>query len=105
MRRAKLTASLSAFAMLSLFSGSAIAGEVTGRGDQIDAPGASICKFSGLNDGEDPPGRTQSFGQNVRNGYPLADPVDPTSLDPDGGFQLHPGWFCNATNVDPPEEG
>lgn len=80
--------------------GTAMAGEVTGKGEQIDAPGKSICKFSGQNDGEDPPGRVQSFGQNVANDYPEGDPVDPTSHDPDGGFNLHPGWFCNPGNVD-----
>ncbi len=76
----------------------ATAGEVTGKGDQIDAPGKSVCRFSGQNDGDDPPGRTQSFGQNVANGYPSNNPVDPTSLDPDGGFQRHPGWACNPNN-------
>ena len=103
MTKGKFKATLAALAIASMGSTPAFAGEVTGTGAPIDAGGRSICKFSGLNDGLPPPGRTQSFGHNVVNGYPLHDPVDPTSHDPDGGFNLHPGWYCNPNNVDASE--
>ena len=73
----------------------AMDGEVTGKGEQVDANGVSICKFSGQNDGEDPPGRVQSYGQDV-----VADLADPTDFDPDDPFSLHPGWFCDPNNFD-----
>ena len=73
----------------------AMAGEVTGNGEQVDANGRSICKFSGQNDGEDPPGRVQSYGQDVVAGL-----ADPTDFDPDDPFNLHPGWFCDPNNFD-----
>ncbi|MEO5577562.1 MAG: hypothetical protein ABIR25_00740 [Sphingomicrobium sp.] len=75
----------------------AIAGEVTGNGKDIDVNGRSICAFSGQNDGNPPPGRTQSFGQNVSN-----DRLDPRNFDPDfeGPFHPYPGWACNPNNVD-----
>lgn len=73
----------------------ALAGEVTGNGEQVDANGRSICKFSGQNDGDDPPGRVQSYGQDVRTGR-----ADPTDFDPDDPFSLHPGWFCDPNNFD-----
>jgi hypothetical protein len=40
----------------------AVAGEVTGNGKDTAAPdnASSICAFSGQNDGNPPPGRTQS---------------------------------------------
>jgi hypothetical protein len=86
---------LAATAIVALAAAPALAGEVTGTGEQVDSPGRSICKFSGQNDGEPPLGNTQSFGQNVREGR-----NDPTDFDPDGGFQEHPGWFCNPNNFD-----
>lgn len=51
-------------------SGAAFAGEVTGNGKATGAPAHanSICAFSGQNDGNPPPGRTQSYGQDVREG-------------------------------------
>jgi len=54
--------------------GAAFAGEVNGNGDPTAAPehANSICAYSGQNDGNPPPGRTQSFGQNVKAG--IADP-------------------------------
>jgi hypothetical protein len=78
----------------------ALAGEVTGNGKKEDfAQGRSPCKFSGLNDipegdhEEGPAGRTQNYGhgENIW--------AEPGSLDPHGGFQLHPGWLCNPTNT------
>ena len=73
----------------------ASAGEVTGKGEQVDANGRSICKFSGQNDGEEPHGRVQSYGQDVTE-----DRADPTDYDPDDPFSLHPGWFCDPNNFD-----
>jgi hypothetical protein len=64
--------------MMTLGATAALAGEVTGNGKSTAAPShaKSICAFSGQNDDPDgndpangPPGRTQSFGQDVRNGY------------------------------------
>lgn len=81
----------------------AFAGEVTGNDKDIDPPGRSICKFSGQNDGNPPPGRTQSFGQSVANDYtdPFGNDIDPTSMDPKSeGLLYHPGSFCNPNNVD-----
>ncbi len=79
-------------------SAAASAGEVTGNGKKTDQnQGRSICSFSGLNDGNPPPGRTQSFGQNVSN-----DRLDPRNFDPDyeGPFHPYPGWACNPNNID-----
>jgi hypothetical protein len=69
-----------AIGVVGLGAGSAFAGEITGNGKYIagspDAPlhGQSECAFSGLDDpdvdpetGEDDFGRTQSWGQIVRN--------------------------------------
>jgi len=55
-------------------AGSAFAGEVTGNGKPTGAPehSNSICSYSGQNDGNPPPGRVQSYGQDVRAGR--ADP-------------------------------
>lgn len=89
------------FAVAFTVGAPAVAGEVTGNGDQIDSPGASICKFSGQNDGNLPAGRTQSFGQNVREGR-----LDPRDFDPDydGPFgplaSRYPGFACNPNNFD-----
>ena len=92
---------LAAFSLIALAT-PALAGEVTGNGAKDDfSQGRSICKFSGLNDipggdeTEGPAGHTQSFGQDVSMGL-----TDPTSLDPDGDLQTHPGWFCNPNNFD-----
>ena len=86
---------VAAAAVLGLSTAPAIAGEVTGTGEQVDANGRSICKFSGQNDGEPPFGRVQSYGQDVSQGR-----ADPTDFDPDDTFNLHPGWFCNPENFD-----
>jgi hypothetical protein len=45
-------------------AGMAMAGEVNGNGKELPLKGASICKFSGLNDEitADEPTRTQSYG-------------------------------------------
>ena len=86
---------IAAAGLIAIGSAPAIAGEVTGEGGQVDANGRSICKFSGLNDGEDPPGRVQSYGQDVRVGQ-----AAPNEFDPDDPFSLHPGWFCDPNNFD-----
>ena len=91
--RLKMLGSLAAIAAFG--SVPAVAGEVTGGDEQVDANGRSICKFSGQNDGEDPPGRVQNYGQDVREGR-----ATPTEFDPDDPFSLHPGWFCNPNNFD-----
>jgi hypothetical protein len=82
-------------------STAALAGEVNGstKNPKEDySRGLSFCKFSGLNDdplGEDPtqgpPGRVQSFGQDVRSGA-----IDPRDFNP--------GFACNPnSNPLPPE--
>jgi hypothetical protein len=77
MRRYLLVVALAAV-MLIASAGAAFAGEATGNGtggpDGDGVTGApansnSICSFSGQNDGNPPPGRVQSFGQNVKNGH------------------------------------
>ena len=82
---------LASLACIGLMSAPAIAGEVNGskKNPKEDfSEGASICKFSGLNDvpegdpEQGPPGRTQSFGQDVAKWG--ADPRD-----------FNPGDICN----------
>jgi hypothetical protein len=97
----KLWPAACALALVSL-AGAAIAGEVTGNQKKEDfSQGSSICKFSGLNDipqgdpEEGPAGRTQNYGHDGADLW-----ADPNSLDPDGGFQMHPGWLCNPSNLD-----
>jgi len=83
--------------VLSLGAGAVFGGEITGNGKSLEPlHGRSICAYSGLNDdplGSDPtngpPGRTQSFGQDVRNGY-----IDP--------HLFNPGDACNP-NIEFPE--
>ncbi len=72
-----LLAALCAAVIAALSAGPAFAGEVTGNGKDTQGPAHanSICSFSGQNDdpsgtqGEGPGGRTQSYGQDVRNGF------------------------------------
>ena len=76
---AKFGLAVSAAAIvLSLTVGAALAGEITGNGKTLEPLHAkSICAYSGQNDdptGIDPehngpPGRTQSYGQDVRKGF------------------------------------
>ncbi|HET7727871.1 MAG TPA: hypothetical protein VFK54_11175 [Candidatus Limnocylindrales bacterium] len=77
---------------LSLTAGAAFAGEVTGKGKPTpiaEYRAASICSFSGYNDGHPPPGRTaahvQSWGQ-----IPKA-VRDVIALEGE-----HPGDACNG---------
>jgi hypothetical protein len=75
-RKALLAGALGALAFSGLTAGAASAGEVTGNGKPTAGPkhANSICVFSGQNDdptgtqGEGPGGRTQSYGQDVKNG-------------------------------------
>lgn len=62
-RRYAVTSAVAA-ALLALGAASASAGEVSGNGKELPLRGASICKFSGLNDEITPeePTRTQSYG-------------------------------------------
>ena len=58
---------LCAVAVAAVGAGSAFAGEVTGKGKPTPIAGyqaASICSFSGQNDGEPPAGRTAAHVQN-----------------------------------------
>ena len=88
--RKKLAAAVGAVALVLVTATPALAGEVTGSGKSLEPlHGRSICAYSGLNDdpaGIDPengpPGRTQSYGQDVRNG----------SANPQ---QFNPGDACN----------
>jgi hypothetical protein len=62
---------------LSLTAGAAFAGEITGNGKTLEPLHAhSICAYSGQNDdptgidpNNGPPGRVQSYGQDVRAGF------------------------------------
>ena len=74
--RLGLAVSVAAVA-LSLTAGAAFAGEITGNGKTLEPLHAnSICAYSGQNDDptginpeNGPPGRTQSYGQDVRKGF------------------------------------
>lgn len=71
--------------VLSLSAGAALAGEITGTGQTLEPLHAnSICAYSGLNDdptgidpNNGPPGRTQSYGQDVKLGF-----FDPSVFNP-----------------------
>jgi ABC-type transport system substrate-binding protein len=76
MRRFGVAVSV-ATVVLSLTASAALAGEITGNGKTLEPLHAhSICAYSGLNDdptgidpNNGPPGRVQSFGQDVRAGF------------------------------------
>jgi hypothetical protein len=71
--------------ILSLTAGAALGGEITGNGKSLEPLHAnSICAYSGLNDDptginpeNGPPGRVQSYGQDVRKGL-----IDPKAFNP-----------------------
>jgi hypothetical protein len=107
-----LGAIFAAAVVAGLGASTASAGEVTGNCNNAPnakakdnckddfSQGASICKFSGQNDYPDgsqsgPPGRTQTYGQDVRAGS--ADPrtENPGKVD---GLTFHPGYACNPNN-------
>ncbi len=89
----------SAGVALVLAAGSATAREVTGNGKPTQGPAHanSICAFSGQNDSPTDPfpegGRTQNFGQLVRQGV----------IQPSNGFS--PGDACNPHAAPPPPPG
>ena len=62
--RRAIAATVCAAAMTAFGSGVAFAGEVNGNGKELPLKGASICKYSGLNDeiNAEEPTRTQSYG-------------------------------------------
>lgn len=75
-----------AMLLLAISAGSVLGGEVNGKIEPIAGPANanSICVFSGQNDdpmgldpANGPAGRTQSFGQDVRNGF-----IDPREFNP-----------------------
>jgi hypothetical protein len=99
-----LAVAVCAAAAMGIGANAAFAGEVTGNGKDTAGPANanSICVFSGQNDdpqGLDPengpPGRTQSYGQDVKMGL-----ADPSTENPgkvgQGEFTLHPGFACNG---------
>jgi hypothetical protein len=107
-----LGAIVAASVVAGLGASAASAGEVTGNCNNASnakakanckddfSQGASICKFSGQNDYPDgsqsgPPGRTQTYGQDVKAGR-----LDPSAENPGkvDGFTLHPGYACNPNN-------
>ena len=83
-KRSWLVAALCAVAFAAVSASSAFAGEVTGNGKPTGAPANSnsICSYSGQNDGHPPPGRTQTFGQNVKAGR-----ADPHAFNPGDACQ------------------
>ena len=89
-KRSARAVAICAAAVMGFGANAAFAGEVTGNGKPTQGPAHanSICTFSGQNDdptgtqGEGPGGRTQSFGQDVRNGF-----IDPR--------EFNPGDACN----------
>ena len=89
----KIATAIAAALMLTSLTGPTLAGERTGTGAPTPLAGASICQFSGLNDDPNaqppfpngPPGRTQSYGQDVAN----------WGADPTTDKVVHPGNLCN----------
>ena len=89
----KTIGTIAAGLMMASLSGAATAGERTGTGAPTPLKGASICQFSGLNDDPNaeepfpngPPGRTQSYGQDVAK----------WGADPRNNKIVHPGNLCN----------
>jgi hypothetical protein len=93
-KRQRFAVAICAAAVMAVGANAALAGEVTGSGQNIDQnQGVSWCSFSGLNDdplGLDPEngpgGQSQSFGQDVKLG--LADP-----------HESNPGVACNPNRT------
>ena len=89
----RLVFALCAVVLAAVSASTAFAGEVTGSGANEDQnQGKSWCSFSGLNDGEPPPGVAQSYGQDVSAGR-----VDP-HVKEEG-----PGVLCNPQNSPLPD--
>jgi hypothetical protein len=93
MRRLRKLCAVAVFAVaaVGVSAGSAFAGEVTGNGDEtpIRHVARSICAFSGLNDGEPPPGRTAPHVQNWGQ-TPKAERDFLTTIG------VNPGEACNG---------
>jgi hypothetical protein len=93
-KKQQLVVAICAAAVMAVGANAALAGEVTGSGQNVDQnQGVSWCSFSGLNDdplGLDPAngpgGQSQSYGQDVKLG--LADP-----------HELTPGVACNPNRT------
>jgi hypothetical protein len=85
MARRLVIAVCTAALVATLSASAALAGEITGTGKSLEPLHAnSICAYSGLNDdptgidpANGPPGRTQSYGQDVREGF-----IDPRAFNP-----------------------
>lgn len=87
-----LLAAVCAAALAGVGATAALAGEVTGNGKPTpiaDYRAASICSFSGRNDGEPPPGRTAEHVQNW--GQIPKEVRDAIALEGE-----HPGDACNG---------
>jgi hypothetical protein len=91
-------------AAMGIAASAALAGEVTGNGKDTAGPAHanSICVFSGQNDDPEgldpengPPGRTQSYGQDVRLWGASPSTENPGKVG-QGVFTLHPGFACNG---------
>ncbi|MGY1738452.1 hypothetical protein [Geodermatophilus sp. SYSU D00684] len=81
---------LGAAALLVTGAGVASAGETAGNGKPVHAPqhAASICSFSGQNDDTVlEPGRTQNYGQLVRQGAKAVLPSPGVACNPNAGFE------------------
>ncbi len=83
-KKSWLAAALCAVVFAGVSAGSAFAGEVTANGKPTGAllNSNSICSFSGQNDGNPPPGRVQSYGQDVKAGR-----ADPHEFNPGDACQ------------------
>jgi hypothetical protein len=104
----KLLSVFAATALVVTGASSAVAGEVTGSGEDLVVNGRSICAFSGLNDevSEEEPDRTQSFGTIVK-GAAKAGLVSTFATTGIGGASATngvgiPGHACNP-NIGFPE--
>lgn len=78
--------------LVAMSAGAALAGEVTGTGEPTpisDYQANSICSFSGLNDGNPPPGRTAAHVQNWGQ-------IDKATRDFLRTVGAHPGDACNG---------
>ena len=101
--RRAIAATVCAAAMTAFGSGVAFAGEVNGNGKELPLKGASICKYSGLNDeiNEEEPTRTQSYGTFLQF-FGKAAAAD-MGVAPGAGIRMakefipSPGFACNPT--------
>lgn len=94
----RIAAASLAAAGLAVFAASpASAGEVNGNGKELPLKGASICKYSGLNDvmTPDEPTRTQSYGTFLHL-YQGWSGLDMKTFKEVSGFPS-PGTACNPT--------